>query len=100
MARCADLDDRESWDMLTPIMMNRYTVLGTVGVTTGAILASWFGPRILIWWFTPPADIGINYQPVVTWAMKYLIWMQIGGIALGLIAGLWIGFATRKKSEG
>jgi hypothetical protein len=80
-------------------MIKRFSVLGSIGVVVGAILATWLGPKILGWYFEPPADIGINYRPAIDWAMRRLIWFQIAGIVLGFVGGIVLGFLTRKKED-
>ena len=79
--------------------MKRLSIYALIGTIIGIVLSSWLGPKVLLWWFEPPADIGINYRPAIEWAMTRLVWIQIGGVVAGLILGLMAGLALRKPSS-
>jgi hypothetical protein len=79
--------------------MKRLSIYALIGMTLGIALASWLGPKVLLWWFEPPADIGINYRPAIEWAMNRLLWIQIGGVSLGLILGVMVGLAIRRSPK-
>jgi len=79
--------------------MKRLSVYSMIGMVLGVVLATWLGPKVLLWWFEPPADIGINYRPAIEWAMNRLVWIQIVGIGLGLILGIMAGLAIRRSPK-
>jgi hypothetical protein len=57
--------------------------------------ASWLGPKMIAYWYTPPIPAGaasvFNCTDAVMWAMNRLVWTQIIGSAFGAILGLVIG---------
>ena len=59
------------------------------------LLASWLGPKMIAYWYTPPVPAGVasafNCTDAVTWAMSRLVWTQLIGSILGAILGLAIG---------
>jgi len=79
--------------------MKRLSIYCLLGLVLGVVLATWLGPKILLWWFEPPADIGINYRPAIEWAMSRLVWIQIGGVSAGLILGLIVGLALKRSPQ-
>jgi hypothetical protein len=79
--------------------MKRLSIYASIGIVLGVVLATWLGPKVLLWWFEPPADIGINYRPAIEWAMNRLVWIQIVGSAAGLILGLMLGLAIRRSPK-
>ena len=79
--------------------MKRLSIYALIGMIVGVVLSSWLGPKVLLWWFEPPADIGINYRPAIEWAMNRLVWIQIVGVSLGLILGIMAGLAIRRNPK-
>jgi F0F1-type ATP synthase assembly protein I len=72
-----------------------------VGALVGIIVTTWFGPRILTWWFTPPAGVMLtNASEAVRWGMDRLVHAQLisllVGALLGLVAGLLL---ARRKAD-
>lgn len=63
------------------------------------ILASWFGPNVIAWYFDPPVEIGVNCRPAVEWAMRRLQWIQAGSLVVGGVVGFLVGLKfSRNRS--
>jgi ABC-type antimicrobial peptide transport system permease subunit len=69
------------------------------GIVFG-IGATWLGPKMIAYWYSPPVPNAFNCTDAVGWAMHRLIWTQLIGTAIGLVVGLVIGILMRgKKTE-
>lgn len=64
----------------------------------GAVISTWVAPRIISLLFTPPVSFGTNCEPAAAWATDKLISSQIGGIAVGFVAGS-VLLAARKVRD-
>jgi apolipoprotein N-acyltransferase len=65
-----------------------------VGALAGIVLTTWFGPRILTWWFTPPAGVMLtNASEAVRWGMDRLVHAQLISLLVGALLGLVAGLA-------
>jgi F0F1-type ATP synthase assembly protein I len=63
-----------------------------VGALVGIILTTWLGPRILTWWFTPPAGVMLtNASEAVRWGMDRLVHAQVISLLIGALLGLVAG---------
>ena len=51
----------------------------------GAVLAVWFSPRLIEWYFAPPTNFGITCKEVVPWAIEAYRKVVIAGVLAGLI---------------
>jgi hypothetical protein len=81
----------------------RIVILTLVGALSGAIISVIWGPTMLRYWATPPFHIpGCDYEPAITWAMRYLeitqgLCILAGAILVPVLFGL--VFRRRRKAE-
>jgi len=82
------METREKKSALWPII---------VGSLVGGILSTWLAPKMIAWYFTPPAQLGFNCVDPIRWALGKLQVAQSVGIVLGGVAGLTIYFWLFRK---
>jgi hypothetical protein len=69
------------------------------GALVGIILTTWLGPRVLAWWFTPPAGVTLtNAAEAVRWGMDRLVSAQMISLLVGAILGLIAATLLRRKT--
>lgn len=73
-------------------------------IVTGALLggfsSAWLSPKVIEWWYTPPAMPGmLNCVEPVRWALHKLQIAQLGGIVAGALVGLAIAIALAMRSR-
>ena len=82
--------------------MKRVTVSALVSALILGLLATWLGPRVISYWYTPPVAAGaaaaFNCTEAVDWAMHKLVLTQILGTVIGLAVGTAFGIAMRRKA--
>lgn len=76
-------------NMIADVTTRRRKVLYGTGffALLGALLGSYFGPKVIAWYFDPPVDIGVNCRSAVEWAMARLQVTQFCGLVIGLAVG-------------
>jgi hypothetical protein len=75
-----------------------YFALGGAGV--GAVLTIWLAPRMIMWYFTPPVETGINCSAPIAWALSRLRWAELWGVIVGAAVGLVVyGFVQRRRKR-
>ena len=69
------------------------------GALIGAVLLAWFSLQIIIWYFSPPADLAISCKPAVQWAIETYRKVIFTGVMLGMIISgiLFFAFNPRRK---
>jgi hypothetical protein len=68
------------------------------GALIGIILATWLGPRVLTWWFTPPAGVMLtNASEAVRWGMDRLVHAQLISLLVGAVLGAVVAVLLRGK---
>lgn len=73
--------------------------LTMIGSLVGAVLSTWLAPKMIAWYFTPPAQMGFNCVDPIQWALGKLQFAQVLGIILGAVLGFTIFFtAFRDKT--
>jgi len=65
----------------------------------GALLTGWLSPHIIVWYFSPPADIGISCQPAVEWAIQVFRKVMLTGVLLFSILAVILNFAFSARRE-
>jgi hypothetical protein len=79
----------------------RKIVFGSLGfASVGALLSSYFGPKVIAWYADPPVDIGVSCRSAIEWGMARLQTVQLGGLVVGLICGLSVMFYLTREAEG
>jgi uncharacterized membrane protein YfcA len=70
------------------------------GALVGIILTTWLGPRVLTWWFTPPAGVMLtNASEAVRWGMDRLVNAQLVSLIVGAAIGAVAGALLRRRAE-
>jgi len=81
--------------------MKRVTVSALLSALIFGILATWLGPKIISYWYTPPVAAGaasaFNCTEAVNWAMNKLVLTQLIGSIIGLLVGMVLGVLMRRK---
>lgn len=77
--------------------MKRLLLTTAFGGLLGAFLFAWLSPSVLVWYFTPPAELGLSCSSAVDWAIHTYRKVMFTGILLGSIVGAILFFAFRKK---
>jgi hypothetical protein len=70
-----------------------------VGALLGAVLSTWLAPKIIAWYFTPPAQIGLTCVEPIQWALGKLQVAQAVGLILGAAAGIFAYFSLFKRKK-
>lgn len=69
------------------------------GALLGAVLTTWLAPKVIVWYFEPPAQYGFNCRAPIEWSLHHFQVTQIVGIVLGGLIGLLLGFTILKRKE-
>lgn len=80
---------------------DRWRVVGiaVVGMFAGAGVASWLAPKVIAWYFDPPAQFGISCREPIEWALKRLQTAQAVGSLVGAVASVLIFLWARKRLQ-
>lgn len=62
-------------------------------------LVTWLAPAAITWYFKPPAAMGFSCEQPIQWALERLRLVQLVGLAVGALAGLFVRFAFRKTTH-
>ncbi len=63
-----------------------------------ASLVTWIAPGVIAWYFKPPAQVEFTCEAPIRWALERLRSAQIIATGVGLVGGLLIRFAIRKRA--
>jgi hypothetical protein len=81
--------------------MKRATVTSLVCAIIFGLLATWLGPKMISYWYTPPVPSGaasaFNCTDAVNWAMNKLVLTQLIGTLIGIVVGLVLGVMMRPR---
>jgi hypothetical protein len=77
--------------------MKKFLWVISAGGLLGAVLFAWFSPYIIVWYFTPPAGMGISCEGPVAWAINTYRKVMFTGVLLGVIVATISYFAFGKK---
>ena len=81
--------------------MKRVTISSLVCALVFGLLATWLGPKMISYWYTPPVPAGaasaFNCTDAVNWAMNKLVLTQLIGSVIGLLIGMVLGILMRRK---
>jgi hypothetical protein len=75
-----------------------YFTLG--GVLLGIALTAWLAPRLIVWYFNPPVEVGFSCNAPITWALHRLLWAQLGGVVVGGALGLGVYGLIQRRRRG
>ena len=75
--------------------MKRVTISALISALVFGLLATWLGPKMISYWYTPPVPAGaasaFNCTDAVNWAMNKLVLTQLIGSVIGLLVGMVLG---------
>jgi hypothetical protein len=75
--------------------MKRVTISSLIFALVFGLLATWLGPRMISYWYSPPVAAGaasaFNCTEAVNWAMNKLVLTQLIGTGIGIAVGLVLG---------
>jgi ABC-type nitrate/sulfonate/bicarbonate transport system permease component len=81
--------------------MKRVTIAALVSALVFGLLATWLGPKMISYWYTPPVAAGaaaaFNCTEAVNWAMNKLVLTQLIGSVIGLLVGMVLGILMGRK---
>jgi hypothetical protein len=81
--------------------MRRVTVTTLICALIFGLLATWLGPKMIAYWYTPPVAAGaasaFNCTEAVQWAMNKLVVTQVIGTFIGVLVGIVLGLLMRPK---
>lgn len=63
----------------------------------GNVLATWLAPKMITWYFTPPAQLGFTCTEPIDWALSRFRAAQMWGLALGAVLGLVVYFLVKRR---
>lgn len=68
------------------------------GGLIGAFLFAWLSPSMIVWYFTPPAELGISCASAVEWSIFTYRKVMLTGVLLGVIVS-GIGFFVFRNNK-
>lgn len=69
------------------------------GAFVGGALTTWLAPKVIAWYFEPPAQFGFNCVAPIDWALTRMKWSQAIGSVSGAILGLVLYFSFAKRRQ-
>jgi hypothetical protein len=82
--------------------MKRVTISSLLCALIFGLLATWLGPKMIAYWYTPPVPAGaasaFNCTDAVQWAMDKLVVTQLVGSAIGVVVGIVLGILMRSRA--
>jgi hypothetical protein len=68
-----------------PSAFRRFAIVAGTGALVGFVLFCVFGPRVIGWWYTPPAKEAFSCGASVADALSEFVKLQLGAAVLGAI---------------
>lgn len=68
-----------------------------LGSLCGGLVASWLSPKMIAWYFDPPAGFGVSCKAPIEWALQKLQIAQLVGTGIGGSFGVLFFFMIRHK---
>jgi hypothetical protein len=82
--------------------MKRVTISSLLFALVFGLLATWLGPRMISYWYSPPVPAGaasaFNCTDAVNWAMNKLVLTQLIGSLIGVVVGMIVGIVMRPRT--
>lgn len=69
------------------------------GALCGGLVSTWLAPKLISWYFMPPAQMGFNCAEPISWALGKLQVAQALGIILGAVAGAVLYFVLTRRRK-
>lgn len=85
--------DRPSWKKKAVWLVPTFSLLG-------GFLAVWLAPKVIAWYFDPPAQFGFNCRAPIEWALAKMQYSLLAGILAGAVLGIVLAsvwFAHQKR---
>ena len=79
--------------------LRRFLWTVAAGGFAGAVVAVFFSPALIEWYFTPPAEIGISCKKVVPWTIQAYQRVILAGILMGAILSLLLFFVFNRSKK-
>lgn len=79
--------------------LKRFIWTLVAGALAGAVALAWFSPHIIVWYFSPPADLAISCKPAVVWAIETYRKVIFTGVLLGTIISAILFFALNPRRK-
>ncbi len=68
-----------------------------LGALCGGSLASWLSPKMIAWYFDPPAGFGVSCKAPIEWALQKLQIAQLVGTGVGAFFGILFFYMAKSK---
>lgn len=73
--------------------------LSISGALVGGLLATWLAPKMIVWYFDPPAELGFSCRAPIEWSLKRFQISQLVGIFFGGLLGLIASLTILRKKK-
>lgn len=73
--------------------LKRFLWMTGIGALVSGIFFAWVSPYIIVWYFSPPAEISISCSPAVQWAIATYRKVIFTGFLLGAFVSMIAFFA-------
>ncbi len=80
------------------ISFKRIIIFVLIGAGLGGLFTSWLAPKVIAWYFDPPAQFGVNCKSSIEWALSRFQWSQFIGTLVGITLGFVAAFMLRSKN--
>lgn len=71
-----------------------------IGALGGGGLSAWVSPKLISWYFNPPAEMGFNCMKPIVWALYRMQWALVVGIIIGAVVALFLYyFVFRRRPQ-
>lgn len=70
------------------------------GSVAGGLVFAWLSPHVIVWYFSPPADLAISCKPAVEWAITTYRKVMFTGFLVGSVVGGLLFFAFGGRNRG
>lgn len=74
-------------------------LLTGIGALGGGLVSTWLAPKVISWYFMPPAQMGFNCAEPISWALAKLQVAQAFGIIAGAVTGAVLYFVLTKRRK-
>jgi hypothetical protein len=77
--------------------MKRTAILALLGGLVFGLAATLLGPKLITYWYQPPAPHAFDCTAQVQWGLYRLVWTQFIATGFGLLVGVIISLLLRHK---